>query len=370
VGCAVPQTLAVGASFTCSYAAIAIDGTVTNTATASSAETGPVSDSATVVGLTRLPVLTITKGASLSVDGPFLERLDVIRGQLVRYRITVANAGNVTLTGITLADNRSSLPGCAVPSTLAVGASFSCRYAAIAIDGALVNTATASSIETGPVSDSATVVGYGGDVRDETTGRLRITKSFNTGAGFPGGTFSFYVSCLDRTVSVTVAAGSTSGSVLIPDQVLAGTSCTVTELAPLTSAGTGYSWTGLPVYLPGGAGAPSSTVLIPPGGEVVVTVTNTRQQTGVVVTPPPSGSPPSGSPPSGSPPSGSPPSGSPGRTLRPSDSADPVPPGTARADLTGVLVVLAGLLTLVVVLTPTPRRARRRRDGSRRAGSW
>ena len=112
-GCTIPDTLAAGASFPCDYSLVAVRGTTTNTATADSAETDPpVTDSTTVVGL-RPPVLTITKGVRADPAADFVSDLVVPVGTTVTYRITVTNAGDVAVDGITLVDDHSVLGGCA-----------------------------------------------------------------------------------------------------------------------------------------------------------------------------------------------------------------------------------------------------------------
>src|SRR5207247_596910 len=75
-GCTIPTTLAVGASFACDYTGTAVMGTTTNTATADSNETPAVSASATVnAAAPNAPALAITKGVSLSANGPFVASL-------------------------------------------------------------------------------------------------------------------------------------------------------------------------------------------------------------------------------------------------------------------------------------------------------
>jgi hypothetical protein len=105
------------------------------------------------------PGLSVSKGVSLSADGPFTASLTTTLGTTVHYRITITNTGNVPLTGVTLTDNTFDLAakGCAVPTTLAVGKDFVCNYTSTAVVGTTENTATGDSEETGPDSDTATV---------------------------------------------------------------------------------------------------------------------------------------------------------------------------------------------------------------------
>jgi len=163
-GCTIPTTLAVDASFNCDYSSTAVVGTTTNTATADSNQTDSVSASATVI-VAAAPGLAITKGVSLSAAGPFVASLTgLLTGTTVHYQITVANTGNVALTSVQLADDHYALVslGCTIPTSLAVGASFTCSYSATAPDGTTKNTATASATyveqTVSPVQASATIV--------------------------------------------------------------------------------------------------------------------------------------------------------------------------------------------------------------------
>ena len=96
------------------------DNDIDNTATADSNETGPVSDSAEVplVGIT--PAIAIDK-VFLNVTGGDGDALADAVGDVLNYTVTVTNAGNVTLTGVTVVD---PLTGQSISGvTLAPGAS-------------------------------------------------------------------------------------------------------------------------------------------------------------------------------------------------------------------------------------------------------
>ncbi len=157
-GCSVPSSLAVGAFFTCDYSIAAPVGTTVNTATADSAQTDPSQAQATVNAAAQ-PGLSITKGVSLTNGSGYAEAIDANPNVTVYYRVVVTNTGNVPLTGVTLADNLDpTLGGCSVPSSLAVGAFFTCDYPGTApLVGDKVNVATADSDQTDPSWDSATV---------------------------------------------------------------------------------------------------------------------------------------------------------------------------------------------------------------------
>ncbi|HEV8402322.1 MAG TPA: isopeptide-forming domain-containing fimbrial protein [Candidatus Limnocylindrales bacterium] len=126
------------------------------------------------------PGLSIDKGVSLSADGPFTASLTTEVGTTVYYEITVTNTGNVELTGVTLSDSLTDLvgAGCTIPTSLAVGASFSCDYSNTAAAGETVNTATADSEQTEPSDDTATVTGT-------TTPGLQIRKAVGLSADGP-----------------------------------------------------------------------------------------------------------------------------------------------------------------------------------------
>ena len=79
------------------------DHDIDNTATASSNETGETQASSTVeVPLVYDPKIAIDK-VFLNVSGGDGERADSV-GDVMNYTVTVANTGNVTLTGVTVVD--------------------------------------------------------------------------------------------------------------------------------------------------------------------------------------------------------------------------------------------------------------------------
>ena len=195
--CTIPDELAPDKSFTCTYTAIAAEGTVINTATAGSAHTIPVRDSATVTGTTVAPPpIGITKAVSLSQTGPFVTSLTTWEGSTVWYRISVTNLGPLELTGVTLTDDLVDLGtvGCVVPTSLAAGTPFECVYSASVVRGVRTNTATADADQTTPVTDSATVtglrppiLGIAKAVRSATTDYTTDSSSCRSGRPSPGG---------------------------------------------------------------------------------------------------------------------------------------------------------------------------------------
>jgi uncharacterized repeat protein (TIGR01451 family) len=104
------------------------------------------------------PQLTVDKSSTTTVITTV--------GQVVPYTFVVTNAGNVTLTGVTLTDTKVSSLTCtpSQPATLAPGATMNCSgnhtVTQAEFDDAshnLVNTATADSDQTGPATDSVTI---------------------------------------------------------------------------------------------------------------------------------------------------------------------------------------------------------------------
>ncbi|PLR16268.1 hypothetical protein CFHF_11005, partial [Caulobacter flavus] len=144
------------------------DGALENTATADSNQTGPDTDDASVP-VDRRPSLNITKDAT--VPGGTADAA----GEQISYVITVANTGNTTLDGVTVtdpyADAGSIVRGADVvgdnDGLLEVGETwgYTAKHTVTQAeidsngggDGALENTATADSNQTGPDTDDASV---------------------------------------------------------------------------------------------------------------------------------------------------------------------------------------------------------------------
>ncbi len=92
-----------------------------------------------------------------TVTGPYLNT-----GIQPQFRFTVTNMGNVALSNITLTDSDFSLAGCTIPSTLAVGGSFSCTIITSWLSGQHTDTATT----TGKFTDSSNVTATVSDADD------------------------------------------------------------------------------------------------------------------------------------------------------------------------------------------------------------
>ena len=245
--CDIHHDLAPGEGFTCAYSLMAVRGTTTNTATADSAQTVPVSADATVVGL-RPPLLAISKGVRSDPAAAFVTDLVVHIGTTVTYRITVTNIGDVAANGITLVDDHADLGGCAIPATLAGGASFSCTYTAVVVAGTVENQATADSTDTDPpVHASARVTGTP-VISPPTHESLTISKGVRADPGQPygasltviEGTLVFYQITVTNSGDVALSGvtlvddHADLGGCSIPATLAVGASftCTYTALAP------------------------------------------------------------------------------------------------------------------------------------------
>ena len=149
------------------------DGTIDNTATADSDQTGPDSANASVP-VEQTPALNITKVVH-DVDGDTTGPVVDAAGDVVNYTITVANTGNTTLTGVVVTDPNADA-GTIVRGADVVGdndgllevgetwgytAAHTVTQAEIDSngggDGAIDNTATADSDQTGTDTANASV---------------------------------------------------------------------------------------------------------------------------------------------------------------------------------------------------------------------
>ncbi|MGC3994264.1 MAG: GEVED domain-containing protein [Propionicimonas sp.] len=220
-------TLAPGASTTCAatYTLTQADidaGHVANSATASgtpprgAAVTGV---DATDTPLTAAPVLTLDKQAGTPSGAT--------AGSTIVYTFLVANAGNVTLSAVGVADAKVGTVACPA-ATLAPGASMSCTatYTLTQTDvdaRAVVNTATASAVSPGGAPLSATD-------STSTTITAAAALTLDKAAGTPtsqvaGGTITY-------TFLVTNTGNVTLSSVGVVDAKTGPVTCPQTTLAP------------------------------------------------------------------------------------------------------------------------------------------
>ncbi len=178
-------------------------------------------------------------------------------------------------------------------------------------------------------------------------GYFYFTKTVNGDlTGWTGGLFPFTVTCNGQATSLSLTLPASGGSV--SSQVFGpfnpGVTCSVAE-GTLPAAGTYATWVNSPSYAP-----TSGPVTIQGSATATVTVTNTRSYVPPqIVTPSPS----------------------PTSTVEAATSKPHItpPPTSSVGGTTGgpssgmwlVLLVLAGLLGSILLLTPAPARARRKR---------
>jgi uncharacterized repeat protein (TIGR01451 family) len=223
-------SLAVGASTTCSgtYTTTAADvtaGSVTNTATAHGTPASGTLNDATAqatVTLTAQPSWTLSETPSPTTYSA--------AGQTINYSYLLTNTGNVSISAITLIDDKVSGISCPA-STLAVGANMTCTgsYSTTTSDvsnGSITNHAAAHGTPASGTLANATAqatVSY-----KATQGSITIVKNASGG----NGTFSFSSTVAATTsFTLTTVSGTASRSF---SNLSAGTyKFTETDLPPL-----------------------------------------------------------------------------------------------------------------------------------------
>jgi uncharacterized repeat protein (TIGR01451 family) len=234
IDCPGPTTLAPAATLTC---------TATYTVTQGDMDAGRIDNTASVQGMPPAGP-AVTDSDSETVTATSTPSIDIVKtanptnvtaaGQTVVYSFAVTNTGNVTLTGVGVADPLPGLSAVTCPvSTLAPSASTTCTatYTTTQADvdaGAINNTATASGTPpTGPVATDTD----GATVTATRTPLLELEKSAtpnNVTAADQTVNYSFVVT---NTGNVTL----TGVAVTDPLPGLSAVTCPVTTLAPAAS---------------------------------------------------------------------------------------------------------------------------------------
>jgi len=193
-------SLGVGASqtITGTYGPVGesdLPGPIVNTATADSDQTGPVTDTHSV-GIVTDPSLSIVKTGDDTV----------YVGDTIQYTITVTNDGDVTLTNVTITDPLLGLNQNV--GTLAPGASTSVypTYGPVTMDdyegdNPLLNTASATSDQAGPVSDNHSVIIITRPVQPQPG--LAIVKTGDVGPVGIGGYVNYQIT-VSNTGNITL----------------------------------------------------------------------------------------------------------------------------------------------------------------------
>jgi len=163
----VGETWNYTASHTVTLAEMNSGADIVNLATADSDQTGPDTDGASVP-VTQSPAIAIDKAIIGVNGGNGNGTLDAVN-DIIRYAIIVSNTGNITLNNVTVTDPFTNLT--ITGGTLAPGASetYLTSYTLTQNDldtngggdGLIEKTATATSTEAGPVSDTEALEIFG-----------------------------------------------------------------------------------------------------------------------------------------------------------------------------------------------------------------
>jgi uncharacterized repeat protein (TIGR01451 family)/LPXTG-motif cell wall-anchored protein len=179
-------------------------GVLYNLVTASSNEAPDATDDLSIP-ISVGPSLTVVKSSTTSEV--------TAAGQIVPYSYLLTNAGNVTLTGVTLSDdNTDADPVCewanssdaatgagtlSIGETVTCSASHTVTQAEMNAGGTVDNTATADSDQTSPVNDNLSI-----PIAAEPS--ISVTKSASpTSRQAPGGAFTYTVTA-KNTSAVTI----------------------------------------------------------------------------------------------------------------------------------------------------------------------
>jgi uncharacterized repeat protein (TIGR01451 family) len=200
-GLAPRDSVTCTASYTITQADID-NGTVTNTATASSGAVSSAPDSETV---------TANQNRSLAIDKSTSTPSYSAVGDVLQYSYEVTNTGNTTLGGITVTDDRVASVSCPV-GNVAPGDSITCTgsYAVTQADvdaGSVTNTAFASSGATDSPTDSVTINASGGP-------GLSLSKSASTP------TYDTVGQVINYSYLVTNSGNTTISGVTVTDDLL------------------------------------------------------------------------------------------------------------------------------------------------------
>ena len=243
----VATTLAPGAATTCTatYTASQADidaETIVDPATANATPpAGPPIASApasAVVDVTPAPGVSITKTPSPATV--------TAAGQAVSYTFLVTNTGNVTLSGVNVADTEggaagdlNAAPSC--PATnLAPGASTSCiaTYTVTQADmdnGSIVDTATAAGIA--PDGSTVTSSPASAVVAATQSGNLVLTKTASPASFSTVGQSINYTFVVTNNSNITVTGVDVADTQTAPaGALLSQPTCDTTSLAPSSSA--------------------------------------------------------------------------------------------------------------------------------------
>ncbi|HEY3338144.1 MAG TPA: GEVED domain-containing protein [Propionicimonas sp.] len=267
VSCPV-TALAPGTGTTCTatYLLTQVDvdaGHVDNSATASGTTPGGATvngGDTTTTGITASPSIRLDKQAGTPSG--------TTAGSTIPYSFVVTNTGNVTLTGVGVADARAGTVTCPV-TTLAPGDDTTCTAS---------YTLTQADVDAGTVDNTATASGNpptgspvtSGDTTSTTIARtpsITLDKQAGTPSGNTAG------STIDYTFAVTNTGNVTLAAVAVSDPSVGPVACTAATLAPgaSTTCTAGYTLTQADVDAGHFANSATVTGTPPAGADVSAT---------------------------------------------------------------------------------------------------
>jgi uncharacterized repeat protein (TIGR01451 family) len=221
-------TLAPGASVSCtgSYSVTQADldgGSYTNHASVTSSQTSAAVTASDTIQASQNPALSLADSDSLNGAGY------TAAGQPVTFTVTATNAGNVTLTDVTVSDADTGTVTCpaSFTGTLAVGASVSCTgsYAVTQADldgGSYTNQASATSSQTTAAVTASDTVSASQNPALSLANSDSLNGADYTAAGQP----------VTFTVTATNTGNVTLANVAVKDSALSGFSCPAAQLGP------------------------------------------------------------------------------------------------------------------------------------------
>ena len=282
---AITVTDAVAGAVSCSPTALApgqsVDCTATHVVTQSDLDAGSVVNTASVVGSPPSgPALAPVGSNTVTVPAVQNTTLTIVKsttstryatlGEQVPYSFALANVGNITLTGVTVADPKVTGLSCA-STTLAPGGSTTCTgtHAVTQGDldaGSVVNTATVTGtspkgVALAPVSSNTVTVPAA------QSATLTIVKSTTaTGYAAVGDRIAYFF-------DITNTGNVTMSSVTVTDAKVAGVSCPAGSLAPGATMTCSGTHSASQADLDAGSIMNTATVVgTPPGGSPIAPV--------------------------------------------------------------------------------------------------
>ncbi|WP_157892998.1 DUF7507 domain-containing protein, partial [Marinicella sediminis] len=208
-------------------------GSITNTATGDSDQTGPDTDSIVVV--VPSPELTVTKTAVLTTDNGGLGVADA--GDVITFSVTVQNTGNVILDNLVVTDpmgggTLTCTPTTLNPTDVATCTSYTYTVTQTDIDNGTGITNTATAIADDP--DNNPVTGDDSTITMVTAANPLLSTAkvlFNNADEDGSGTISLN-DTLTYTVTVTNTGNVTLNNVTVTDTLITPNSTSCASVAP------------------------------------------------------------------------------------------------------------------------------------------